>query len=87
MKNGCIEKDPVKVVHVAKIFFEKKFRPAKISQQYLQKFLNQLPRLEDDDLDRINLMKPADLDELSDTIMSLKNGKMPGLDGLSIEFY
>ena len=86
-EDGTIEKNPIKVVHVARDFFEKKFKRMNISHQHLEKFLDRLPVLEDDDLDRLNLMKPADLDELYDTIMSFKNGRLPSLDGLTIEFY
>ena len=39
------------------------------------------------DLDRYHLMRPVTFDELLDAIMSFKNGKSPGIDGLSIEFY
>ena len=87
--NRNIEKDPLKVVHVAKEFFEKKFKPTSYpsDRNLLGKFLQQLPSLDDNDLDRYHLMRPVTFDELLDAIMSFKNGKSPGIDGLSIEFY
>ena len=86
-EDGTIEKNPIKVVHVARDFFEKKFKRSNISHRHLEKFLNQLPVLENDDVDRLNLMRPADFEELYDTVMSFKNGRLPSLDGLTIEFY
>jgi len=87
-----IEKNPRKVVHVARIFYEEKFKPMKkpisIEASFLyDKYLNLLPSLENDDIDRQSLMKPVTEKELYEAIMSFKNGKAPGLDGLSIEFY
>ena len=87
MEDGTIEKNPMKVVHVARDFFENKFKGVNISHRHLEKFLNQLPVLEDEDIDRLNLMRPADFDELYDTVMSFQNGRLPSLDGLTIEFY
>ena len=75
------------MVHIARDFFEKKFKRSNISHRHLEKFLNQLPVLENDDVDRLNLMRPADFEELYDTVMSFKNGRLPSLDGLTIEFY
>ena len=47
--NRNIEKDPLKVVHVAKEFFEKKFKPTSYpsDRNLLGKFLQQLPSLDD----------------------------------------
>ena len=88
--DGFVEKNPTKVVHVAKEFFEEKFRPMKKNENangLSDKYLESLSCLEDGDVDREFLMKPVTLDELHKAIMSFKNGKAPGIDGLSIEFY
>ena len=52
-----------------------------------EKYLESVSSLKDDDADRDFLMKPVSLDELHGAIMSFKNGKAPGVDGISIEFY
>ena len=86
--NGLIEKNPKKILEIAKKFFENKFKPCRLeNENVLAKFLNQLQALEDNDLDRMGLMRLVTLEELEDIIMSFKNGKCPGIDGLSIEFY
>ena len=87
--NGSVEEDPIKVVNIAKEFFEKKFKPTNYppNSNLYRKFVHQLLILDDNDLDRLNLMRPVTLEELWDIIMSFKNGKTPGIDGLSIEFY
>jgi len=86
-----VEKNPMKIVHVAKEFFETKFKPRDFpwesNSNILGKFLNSLPVLDDNDLDVHDLMKPVTLKELEEVISTFKNGKAPGLDGLSIEFY
>ena len=86
---GKTEKDPIKVVNIAKEFFEKKFKPTQYpaNNNLYRKFVHQLLVLDDTDLDRLNLMRPVTLEELWDIIMSFKNGRTPGIDGLSIEFY
>ena len=53
----------------------------------MRKFFNSLPNLEQKDIEVSNLMKPVTLKELEMVIGTFKNGKAPGLDGLSIEFY
>ena len=52
--NGFVEKNPAKVVHVAKEFFEEKFKPMKKNDNFSllsQKYLDSVSRLEDDDVD------------------------------------
>ena len=87
-KDGTIEKNPFKLVNVAKEFFLDKFRPFNNSDSRPQeKFLNFLTPLDENDPDLNFLMQPVTLDELADAIKTFLKGKCPGIDGLSIEFY
>ena len=37
--------------------------------------------------DKIKLQEPIGLDEISETLMKMKNGTSPGSDGFPVEFY
>ena len=39
------------------------------------------------DMDRAMMEEPLALDKLYDAVMTLKNGKVPGIDGFTVEFY
>ena len=89
-ENGRIESDPIEVVNIARKFYKKLYeapRPATGENFLKNKVLDCLPKLTHDDMVRRDLMKLVTVDELRDVIFSFKNGKAPGCDGLSFEFY
>ena len=52
---------------------------------YLEEFLSNLSQLSQASQDR--LVEPLSLEEVEDAVKSCENGKSPGLDGLTYEFY
>ena len=74
---------------MTRIFFKNLYSelPTSENEALLNKFLDCLPVLEDNDLDRIDLTRPVTIQELWDAIISFKTGRVPGADGISIEFY
>ena len=76
---------PEDKVNVAKRFYEK-FDSISIDQTLQYKFLQHVPRkifIEDNDFLCTAILKT----EIYKAIRKMKNGKTPGLDGISVEFY
>ena len=83
---GQIQTDNKKMIQVAEKFYTKLFSKLQISKQKQKDLLRNVHRKLSDS-DRIKLDAELILDELEEAVMDMQDGKSPGLDGITAEFY
>ena len=79
--------DMKSILRVAESYYKKLFSPREVRQVVINLFLNNLTPESANDSFMSRLMEPFSLQEIWDAIVSFFNGRSPGPDGMSIEFY
>ena len=75
-ENGHIENNQKTILNIAHKYYENLYKETKVKDKdILNKFLEQLPKLENDDSYKKDLIKPGTFEKLKDVINSFKNGK------------
>ncbi len=79
--------EPNQILHEEKLYFKKLYsKDPSINSTYIKDFAhNDIPKLTKSD--KASCDKPITIEECSKALLTLKNGKSPGSDGLPPEFY
>ena len=86
--NNHVLTTPKDILEESKKFYEKLYTHDDSNSDDFDDFFlkkSTIPKL--DDLESASCNQPICLDECSKTLLKMKNGKTPGSDGLSVEFY
>jgi len=85
--NGELILEPKEILDEAKIFYENLYKHDEtLSEDFDKYFLNNdIPMLTDDEKDLCE--SEITVEECAKVLKNMKNGKTPGTDGLSVEFY
>ena len=75
------------IIKITEDYYKELFSVREIRQPIMNLFLNNIKPLTGFDQLMANLTVYFSLDEIWDAIVSLKNGRSPGPDGITIEFY
>ena len=93
--NKCISKltldndleitDKLHIANEIKCFYEKLYAKKDVTDAAVSDLVNNIPRLSDQEAN--DLEGCLTMDELNYTLKNMKNGKSPGSDGFSVEFF
>lgn len=85
-ESGSLLSDPKEIRERAVSFYEKLYKSEyKEDKDIEEAFFENLPKLSNKA--NLTLSKPIGLEELSKALQGMDNGKVPGLDGIPVEFY
>ena len=85
-ENGEIHTENITLLDITEKYYTKLFTSSHTNTLKQKKLLQNITK-KLSNTDRINLDAPLTLDELGKAVMALQNGKSPGPDGISAEFY
>ena len=83
--NGNTISEPAEVLSEIKHFYENLYNNQHSTENFDHEFLSNVKKLEQKNIN--DLEKELQIDECEKALRKMKNGKTPGSDGLSVEFY
>ena len=86
--NGNTITNPKEILEEGKRFYEKLYKHNENKNDSFDNFFlenNNIPKLDDNHVELCS--KPISADECTKTLYKMNNGKTPGSDGISVEFY
>ena len=75
------------ILRVAEDYYKKLYSTREVSQPIMNLFLNNISPLTTCEAYMKRIMEPFSLEEIWEAICSFSLGKVPGPDGMSVEFY
>ena len=85
-EEGALITDPNEILRMQADLYQKLYTTNSRGEVDWE-FLREIPVIKLDEVDRMNLDKVLDIDELTIAVKQLKHNKAPGTDGLPAEFY
>ena len=84
-KDGKVIEDTQEMLNETKGFYENLYSEKEVIDVDLEDYVNSLPKLSDEEAE--NLEGLITLDEASCALKNMTNGKSPGTDGMTVEFF